>query len=443
MKKSNVSGWKGVFSFTLVQTLKSKAYIISYVLLLVLMLISMPIANMIASGGTEEADTPSLVKKVYVYNETTLPNMNFSELLKNAAMSHIVFETTSEEYDVVAERIEEVENEAVILTITESEGMYSLNFVKASNDRIKKRSMQLLGDAVGQQFVMFRINTLGITDAQTAMLHAEVNTKVSMADIKGTPLIKEDTSISFSEYWFIYGILFIVLMVNVMASTQIATSIVTEKSTRVVEYLLISVKPLALMVGKVIAMLTAVLIQMLSMAVMLLISNVIATKLLAGNTESIVAQYIPKNIFQNLNVINIVVCFILIILGMVFYATLAGLTGATVSRLEELGEGLMLFTLTNLVGAYIGMGAAATLMGAGINGFIIFSFIFPLSSPFVLPGALLIGKASLPIAAAAIALQAVFIVLLFRFIAKVYETLILHNGNKIKVGELIKLSKTV
>ena len=443
MKKSNISGWKGVFSFTLVQTLKSKAYIISYVILLAIILVSMPLVNRITSGVAEDAGTPSPVKKVYVHNETTLPDMDFSELHKDVAMSHIVFETMQEEYDVVAARIEKKENEAVILTLTESEGMYSLNFVNASNGAIKKSSLQLLGNAVAQQFEMFRINTLGITGEQTAMLHAKVVTKVFMADTNGAPIIKEDTSISFNEYWFIYGILFVVLMVNVMASTHIATSIVTEKSTRVVEYLLISVKPLALMVGKVIAMLTAVLIQMISMAVMLLISNMVSAKVSSGNTASILAQYIPKNIFQNLNVINIVVCFILIILGMIFYATLAGLAGATVSRMEELGEGLMLFTLTNLVGAYIGMGAAVALMKTGINGFIIFSFLFPLSSPFILPGALLIGKASLPLVAAAIALQVIFIVLLFRFVAKVYETLILHSGNKIKVSELFKLSKTV
>jgi len=368
MKKSNISGWKGVFSFTLVQTLKSKAYIISYVILLAIILVSMPLVNRITSGVTEDAGTPSPVKKVYVHNETTLPDMDFSELHKNVAMSHIVFETMQEEYDVVAVRIEKEENEAVILTLTESEGMYSLNFVKASNGTIKKSSMQLLGNAVAQQFEMFRINTLGITDEQTAMLHAKVDTKVFMADINGAPIIKEDTSISFNEYWFIYGILFVVLMVNVMASTQIATSIVTEKSTRVVEYLLISVKPLALMVGKVIAMLTVVLIQMISMAVMLLISNMVSAKVSSGNTASILAQYIPKNIFQNLNVMNIVVCFILIILGMIFYATLAGLAGATVSRMEELGEGLMLFTLTNLVGASTGanfLGIADVFIGSG------------------------------------------------------------------------------
>ena len=443
MKKSSISGWKDVFTFTLKQTLKSKAFIISYVILIAFAMISMPLINMISSSGKEDLSAPSPVTKVYVNNETTLPAMDFPEILKNDRLSHIIFETIQEDYDIVADKIETEENKSVILTLAEAEGMYSLNFVKASNGPVNDSSMQLLTSAVADQFEIFRIDTLGITGEQTSMLHATIDTKVTMTDINGNPITKEDTSISFTEYWFLYGILFIVMMVNVMAGTQVATSIATEKSTRVIEYLLISVKPLALMVGKILAMLSAVLLQMTSMVVILFLSNTVSTLFSSGSSESIMAQYIPKNIFENLNIFNIVLCFVLIMLGMLFYATLAGLAGATVSRLEEVGEGLMLFTFANLIGAYVGMGAASVLMGAGVNGYVTFTFLFPLSSPFILPGAILAGKANIPIVAAAIVLQIVFIILLFNFVAKVFETLILHNGNKIKVSELIKLSKIV
>lgn len=443
MRNSNIRGWKDVFSFTLIQTLKSKAFIISNVILLVLAIVSMPIISKLTSAGSSDLNAPSPVKKIYVNNETSLPNMDFSELLKDKRFSHITFEAMKEDNDTVSKRIEKSEQESIILTIKESAGNYSLDFVKASSGPIKKGSLQLLSNAVTQQFEAFKLTTLGVKAEQLAMIHAEVNTKVSMADVNGVEIIKENTTISTSQYWFIYGILFVIMMVNIMASTQIATSIVTEKSTRVIEYLLISIKPLALMVGKIMAMLTAVLLQMISMVSLLYLSNKISKALSSSNGESVLSQYLPKNIFHNLNIINIMLCLILIVLGMIFYATLAGLSGATVSRIEEISDGLMVFTFTNLIGAYIGMGAASVLMGKGINGFVIFSFLFPLSSPFILPGAILIGKASLPITAAAIVLQVIFIMLLFKFVAKVYETLILHNGSKIKMKALFKLSKTV
>lgn len=443
MKKSNFSGWRDVFSFTLIQTLKSKAFIISYVILLIIMMVSMPIINMINSNGSQDPNSPNTVNKVYVSNKTNLTDINFEEVLKDETMSHIVFETMTEDGEVIANRIEASENTSVILTIAEENGMYSLSFIKASNGPVKDTNIQLLESAISNQFELYRIKTLGITNEQLTMLESKVDTIVNIVDTNGAPIVKEDTSISNTEYWFIYGILFVVLMVNTMVSTQVATSIVTEKSTRVVEYLLISVRPLALMLGKILAMLSAVLMQMISMMVILFVSNKISGIFFSSNGNSALKQYIPADIFGNLNIVNIILCLIVFVFGMIFYATLAGLAGATVSKLEEINEGLTLFSVINIVGAYVGLGAANVLMGSGMNGYVIFAFLFPLSSPFLLPGAILVGKVALPMIAISIIVQIASIYLLLKFVAKVYETLILHNGNTIKLKELIHLSKTV
>lgn len=443
MKKSNLAGWKDVFSFTLVQTMKSKAFLISYIILITLSLISMPLVTKLFSKGNDDVNAPNPVKKVYVYNSSSLQGIDYTSLLTDKQMNHIIFETATEELDVLSKKVEENEKDSVILKITENDSTFSLDFLKATKGPVKESHLQSLGNALAKQFQVLRINSLGISEDQHAMLNAKIDSKVSATDVNGEVILKEDTSISMAEYWFIYGILFFVLMANMLSSTQIASSIVTEKSTRVVEYLLITVKPLALMVGKVVAMLLATLCQMVSMVIALFVSNQITAMITPGSSSGILEQFLPKDIFQNLNIVNLIFCFILVMLGMVFYATLAGLAGATVSRMEELNEGLTLFTFTNLIGVYIGLGASGTLVGAGINPFVTFAFLFPLSSPFILPGAILIGKATLPLVCIAIVLELIFIILLFRFVAKVYETLILHNGNKIKVKELIHLSKTV
>jgi ABC-2 type transport system permease protein len=408
-----------------------------------LALISMPIVNMITSGNTANSDSPNPIEKVYINNETTLPDMDFTGLLKDKALTHIAFEKMQESYDTVSERIQSKESTSVIMTVSDQDGSYSLTFVKSSEGPVGKGNLQQLGSAVAEQFDTYRINTLGITQEQVEMLNAPITSSVSMTDVNGVPIVKEDTSISGIEYGFIYGILFIILMVSTMSGSLIATSVVTEKSTRVIEYLLISVKPLALMIGKVFAMLVAVLLQMGSMVVLFFISNTITAKFLSDNGQSMLSQYLPDNIFANINIINIVLCFLLMLLGVIFYAILASLAGATVSRLEEIQEGLTLFTLTSIVGAYMGIGAAGTLMGSGESAYVTFALLFPLSSPFILPGALLIGKATLLIVALAAILQIIAILLLFKFVAKVFETLILHNGSTIKPKELIKIFKTV
>ncbi len=441
MNKTSISGWQDVLSFTFKQTMKSKAFLVSFVIFVLLASASMPIVTYITADKTEDPNAPINIQKVYINNEATLPDLNFDTISDESAFSQVTFETMAEDFDTVSNRIEAEENTSIILTVSISNGYYALDFVKASNGPVGNNEMTRLGNAILEQFNLYKLNSLGITDEQSAMLNATIDTKVSMIDVSGEVIEKEDTTISFAEYWFIYGIWFIVLMVNSIASAQIASSIVTEKSTKVMEYLLTSVKPLALIVGKIIAMLAAVLIEMATLVIMVFVSNKVSGAVIAGNGEDVISKYLPSNIFSNLNIANVIFCILFVLLGLIFYATLAGLAGSTVSRMEELQEGLTLFTMTNLVGAYIAMGAANVLMASGTNAFATFAFLFPLSSPFLVPGAILVGKISLPLAAASFALLIVFNILLFMFVAKVFETLILHNGNKIKVKELIKLSK--
>ncbi len=438
--KSNITGWKDVYSFTLKQVLKSKAYRISYIILVLIVLLSMPIAGKLLFNNTEDENAPSLVTKVYVNNMTQFTDISFEDIKSINSFKHIDIEPMNKDYDEVVGQITEDERHSVILNISEENGAYSLHLSMIKDGPLKKSQLQRLGDVLLSSFTNSRMESIGVSDEQLTLLQTPVVSKITMTDINGEEILDEDTSISLSEYMFVYGILFFVMMTTVLMGTQVATSIVTEKSTRVVEYLLITVKPLALMIGKVFAMLTATIIQMLSMVAALVISNKISANYSSGN-GSLLSQVLPSDLFANINIMNLLLCIVLVFLGLLFYAVLAGLAGATVSRLEELNEGLMLFTIVSMVGIYIGLGAANTLMSSGTNTYIMFAFLFPLSSPFILPGAILVGKASLLLVGIAIVLQLAFIVILFRFVAGVYETLILHNGNTIKIKELLKIAR--
>lgn len=441
MEKSNFTGWKDIYSFTLLQTIKNKTFIVSYIILLILAVAMVPIISMVTSKNTNN-ETLSPIEKVYVINKTTLSNIDYSFMKQEDVFKNTTFEESNEDISILEERVDTSENMSVILTISEEEGLYNLQIKKSKEGDLKDSNVELLGDIFASKFKEYALSTLGITEAQIAMISAEVNGSITETDELGNVINEEDTSITDSEYWFIYGILFAVMMINIMASTQIATSIVTEKSTKVIEYLLVSVRPLAIILGKVLAMLTVVLLQMGSILVFASISMK-GFKALTGTETEAILNIIPKDFYQHFNIFYILLCLISIGLGLIFYGTLAGLLGATVSKLEEVNEGLMVFTFTNIIGAYIGIGAASTLMASGSNAFVIFSFVFPISAPFILPGAILLGKVSLLIVGVAILLQTAFALLLAKFVARIYEFLILHNGNKIKITQLFQISKTV
>ena len=438
--KNNITGWKDVYAFTLTQVLKSKAYSFTFAFLVLIVLVSMPLASKLLFSNVEDENAPSPISTVYVNNTSTYKDIDFNDVKDIDAFKDIEFETMNMDYDSMVNHITEEENNSVILNISKENGEYNLHLSMIKGGPIKSSHIEKLGAALLSGFTNARMKSIGVSDSQLTLIQSPVVSKVTMTDINGEEIVDENSSISFAEYWFVYGILFFVMMANMLMGTQVATSIVTEKSTRVVEYLLITVKPLALMVGKVFAMLTATMLQMLAMVGALFISNKISVSY-SPESKSLLASLLPGDLFGNITLINLLICIILILLGLVFYAVLAGLAGATVSRLEELNEGLILFTLASLVGVYIGLGAANALMASGTGTFVTFALLFPLSSPFILPGAILVGKSSLLLIGIAIVLQIAFIFILFRFVAGVYETLILHNGNTIKLKELFKISK--
>lgn len=437
--KSKLSGWKDVFCFTLTQTLKSKAFIVSFVVLVVLALAASPVMSMISN---QEENDNYTIKKLYLSDETGIFDKETARIMLMDAGWNVQIETVdvkadSEQYKELTEKIDDSEPEAVVLTLGYTEqGLLNLYLEYSSKGDVSKTEVsafqQVLLNALGEA----RYSAAGLSAEQKSILSAAVSTDVLNADTEGNIGGEADTSISDFEYWFLYALLFILMMICMMAGSQIATSVVTEKSSKVVEYLLTSIRPLAIIVGKVLAMLCVVLTEVVGLIVIFAVSNYVTGQ---ETGQNMVAQLVSPKVLSALNPVNIVLCLVFIALGLVFYATLAGLAGATVSKIEESGEGLMMFTLALLIGVYVGIGAAGSLLGAGDNPFAIFAMLFPLSSPFLMPGAILIGKAEIWIIAASFVLLTLLVLVLFAFVARVYEALIVYNGNRVKLKQLFKM----
>ncbi len=437
MTRDSIRGWKYVFTFTLIQMLKSKAYIVTMAIMIVMAMVSMPLMNLIMTDGISDGSEQSAMEKIYLHNLTLYRDIDLQSELTEA-YQHIVVEEPSENMEQLQKRIAEEVN-AVALILMEDEQYCYIQFLRSPDGNVTTYELSLLGESIQNAYTKAKVKTLGLTEEEMIFFETSVSASSSIVDTEDA-IVLEDTSISDVEYWFVYGMMFIVLMTCVMGSSQVATSIIQEKSSRIVEYLLTSIRPLALIVGKVLAMLTAVLLQM----IVLIFSAFVSSKIgeaISGTGTNMITQYMTPEMLSSLNIGNIILGLIVAGFGMVLYATLAGLCGATASRMEEAGDSQMLLTFTSLIGFYIGMGASTTLMTSGDNAFVTFALIFPISSAFLLPAALLIGKANVITAVIAIVVLLLSIALMFQFVAKVYETLILHNGSRIKMKEVIAMAK--
>ncbi len=444
MKRSKIAGWQDVFRFTLTQTVKSRAFIVSFIIMMLISLVSMPLISALTSSTQKEMEYT--ITKAYVYDMTGLADLTAMEQAeKEAGWKDIVFEAKdaseygTEAYEQLIAEIDKKRTQEIVISVQLQEGLYTVLFERSGEGDVTATELQSFGEIFQMEFDEQRMAALNLTGEQLALLETGVDTAVSEVDMSGEVIVELDTSISESEYWVLYALLFVSMLVCTLVGSQVASSIVTEKSTKVVEYLLTSVRPMAIMVGKVFAMLCVVLTQVVGMILMMVVSNVISTSISGG--ESLIKKYLTEDIVNSLTVGNVILCVIMLALGLIFYATFAGLAGATVSKLEEAGEGLTMFTMTVLFGTYLGIGAAARLLSAGANAFTTFVMVFPLSSPFVLPGAILIGEAELWMVAVSLVLLIILIWLLFAFISRVYEALIVYNGSRIGIKKLIQMGR--
>jgi len=192
----------------------------------------------------------------------------------------------------------------------------------------------------------------------------------------------------------------------------ILTGVVEEKTSRVVEVLLATVRPRQLLAGKVIGIGAVALSQGLA---------IVATAL--GSAAATGSNYL-----NGANVALLIQTFAWFLLGFALYATIFGAAGSLVTRQEEAQNAAFPVTAPLLL-AYLS--AFSVLPANHGNAFLsVLSFV-PLTAPISMPVRVAVGAAGPVDVAIAVALMLVAIVLMANLAAKVYAGAILRTGRKL------------
>lgn len=453
MKNNDLRGFKDIYDFTISQTFKSKSFRGYTIVLCLIALLSMPVLELL-TNGVDNTPTSSDITKVYVIDETGLPEIDYNVIKEeNPRYRDVLFEYTDKSIEDIEEEIREEPNGTILMHVTNGNEAYDLKFVRSPEGSVSEVEISEFALPVYDAFQINMVKNAGVTEEQMAKLEEPIRTDIQIytgiTDIQtNTGMDKETESqfnVNYGEYGIVLvGLTFVIIMIQ-YGGQSIASSIVTEKSTKLIEILLTSVRPMAIIVGKVFAMLTVTLLQVLSIALCFGVSCIIYKNVFNSSSylPDVITSAIDPNVIQNLSIINIIMTIIIYILGFIFYGFLAGLTGATVSKVEELQEGMVMYSFLTVVGAYMAIG----LIAMGLNGSVPIAYgyltlLLPISSVFVTPMYLLLGKLELSIALLAIIILFISTLILINFTAKVYQTLILHQGNPIKTKDLISMSKT-
>lgn len=400
MRRSEFAGAGKVFRFTLAQYLKAKSTIITMLLMVVAVIFSVFIA-----GFSMRGDGSALaISTVAIINRTGYAISAADVAACDPSLSGLS-ETAPERADAT-------------LTIELQDGGYAISAM----GNAEKSELAQLETAALAAFELERVGGSAYT-GRAMTLDNYVN---------GAQEEEEGFAASFTVS-YVYSVLTLVLVI--LSSSYIIRSVLEEKASRLVETLMVSVKPLAMILGKILASMCLVLIQLMLMALGGYLAANLASRFVGAEFMQMILATGAQSMLAQLDAMNIVAAVVSILLGFLTFSLIGGLSASCCDSMEDMNSATTVTMLTALGGYLVAMCASAC-EGAAAT---VFSLI-PFVSVFVAPVKYLEGSISVAVLLAAWAFQAAVIALLALLCSRVYAALIMHTGSRVKFREMLRMA---
>lgn len=408
-----------VFAFTLKDAIRKKAFIISTAIILVL-IIGGSAALAIFMGGSDEPDegTDATPQKNVCYY------LDEHNLIPGAAQALTVL------YDV--KEIAPEEKEDVIAQIKEDKSISLLEVgVKNSQPLVTVYSKDFMSGAGANISTVSQI----INEVHSMNVLVDSGVDSDLVILSRQPVQYETVfagEMNTSAY--VIGIVFTLLMFFAIYyyGYGVAMSVATEKTSRVMETLIVSAKPSRILLGKCFGMGVLGIIQfaMIVLTGAVCLKFIIPSELLTQGSEFSLSV---------LNVETVAVMFVYFVLGYSLFAVMNAVSGALVSKIEDLNSAMMPVMLLSLVGFYLGYFTNIISPGSGMVQKI--AMYLPISSPFIVPSSMLSNSIEPYQVVISVLILALSVVAVGALSVKIYSASVLHYGNKLKFKDAIKMSK--
>lgn len=402
----DLSGTGQVYRFTLSQLLKSRANRVTLIIMVLLAAVSMPLTALLGGETPETSDTAGLAS-VRVDNRTDLV-LDFSG---DAYWADTDFSAGAGEPDAV-------------VTITGDETGYQV--AVNGSETADAGELSQLAETARQAVRDACLRAAGLSSRQLEALTASTGEEDSHED----------------GFWVQYGYSILAMILCLMSASYVIRAVVEEKDSRLVELLLVSVKPMALLAGKILAVMAFTFGWLLAMLAGFgvscgLTAGLMGSGVLQKQLSGLLAAVprVQEDLWQAAGVL--LVLLVSLGLGYLTMSLIGGVAGACCSGMEEAGEAtgpVMLLTMAGYL--------ASCVVGAVPSGPVaVFSTLCPVVSIFCAPVQFAGGNVSFWLVLASWAIQAAVIWGLLTLASRVYAGLIVHRGSRVKLRELMSMAK--
>ncbi|HCW05512.1 MAG TPA: ABC transporter permease [Clostridium sp.] len=425
-------GWRSVFAFTFQQTTKAMSFRIITFIVAFLIFGGLILTNVLmAKPDKEDKLEPSPIKSVYVLDNSGLQAANYKAFisqLNEKQFDHIEFNNIEDKSEEEVTKLAKSNSSQSIAVVISTKGSdYEMKAIIPDQSDIEKDAAEDFLEIMSSAFQSNKLMQVGLSEEQlVSALKASVVSFSNVGESSNPTIhiVKVFVPMIFS---------FILYIMLLLYSQNICRSVSTEKTSKLMDTLLTSVHPYALITGKVLANVTIALGQfalwIASAIIGLFAGNAIAQEIYPGfeNIAITMLNFLRNNIGESaLTAPAIVMAIFILCLGFLFYCVIAALAGSTVSKPEEAANSQGVFNLIIVFSWIVSYIAPST-----DNKTLITALRYiPFTIPFSVPVDLVIGNIGLLQGVLSIATLSVFSVLVIILSARIYKGLVLYTGQK-------------
>ncbi len=399
-----------VFYFTLRDAIRKKSFLISTIIVLAAIVVACSIPML---RGEQDADSQPVVpddtersKLCYVIDEAALIPGG-AEALRQAITDTRFVEGSLENLEQYKAEVQENKERSIVL-LTGQDGVPLITVFTA--DFMSGISADTVKSTLKSVYLSYLLQEEGVDPALAETILSDLPLTMEFAgkmDLSGYVVGILLTMLVFFTVYF-YGI-------------GVANSIATEKTSRVMETLVVATKPRNILIGKCLGMGAVGLIQLSSF----LLVGSLCYHFMVPDEFTIMGMPLALSSFTVSSALLILLYFLL---GYALYAVLNAVCGASVSRIEDVNSALMPVVLLSLVSFYCAY-AVIFMNSEGLKRVVTY---LPFSSPFIMPFRLLNDTVTPGEAAISLLLLVAAILVVAMISIKIYNNSILHYGKKLK-----------
>ncbi len=433
--KNNFKGWRSVFAFTFRQSTKGLGFKVVTTLVSILLIGAFILINVLVAKPDEKVKIEiSSIDKVYILDNSGLQPTNFKEtnpVFSEEQFKNITFETVSgQNREDVINTAKASSQYAIAVIISKTETGYELEAVVPDGSSISKGQANDLLGPMTSGFESSKLMQSGLTvDQLTTVLKPVVTSYYDIND-------------NISEIAFVIKLLtpllfgLMLYFMLILYGQTISKSVSTEKTSKLMETLLTSVHPYALITGKVLAITSMAILQFVTWIMACVVGlyggNAVAHSIYPEYQNSVVTiiNYVKDNIGETaMTLPAVILAIIFFCIGFLFYCVIAGLAGCMVSKPEDVASTQAIFQFPVIISWLI-----CYLATFGGNDVLLnIARYIPFTAPFCVPVDLLTGTIGLAEGFIATIVLLFFCFLIIALSGRLYKGLILYNGQKLSL----------